>query len=368
MAGGCDGCGKRVEAQQHVMDCRTCNWYLCKACSGGGRVSIASGRRKALLIGINYVGQKAELKGCVNDVTNMQRLLVETFRWDPSCIRTLTEQQATGPNIINEMKMLAAGAQPGDALVFHYSGHGSQQEDPNGFEEDGMNETIIPVDFQKYGMISDDVLFETLVVPLPEGCRLTAIMDCCHSGTGLDLPFMHTGNSWKCEVNPFFTACDAQLFSGCCDDQTSADVQGKYSAPGGAMTSAITEELRANHSPTYTELINNMNRIMKQKGFKQCPQLSSSQAFQFPRRFSLTDATANSNARLGRVATQKFKPNPQAIPENDPLAEMLGPLAPHAPVMIAGVAHAFGIKKQADIDQLNQFAGMAAGMFAKGFK
>jgi metacaspase-1 len=30
-----------------------------------------------------------------------------------------------------------------------------------------------------------------MVRPLPMGCRLTAVMDCCHSGTGLDLPFEH---------------------------------------------------------------------------------------------------------------------------------------------------------------------------------
>ena len=33
---------------------------------------------------------------------------------------------------------------PGDALFFHFSGHGSQQPDPNGIEEDGMNEVIMP--------------------------------------------------------------------------------------------------------------------------------------------------------------------------------------------------------------------------------
>lgn len=31
-AGQCDGCGRPVRAGQMVMDCRTCNWYLCSMC------------------------------------------------------------------------------------------------------------------------------------------------------------------------------------------------------------------------------------------------------------------------------------------------------------------------------------------------
>ena len=33
-------------------------------------------RKKALLIGINYIGQRGELKGCINDVHNIKDLLM----------------------------------------------------------------------------------------------------------------------------------------------------------------------------------------------------------------------------------------------------------------------------------------------------
>jgi hypothetical protein len=36
----------------------------------------SSGRRKALLIGINYFGTANELRGCINDVHNMVNLLL----------------------------------------------------------------------------------------------------------------------------------------------------------------------------------------------------------------------------------------------------------------------------------------------------
>ena len=43
-------------------------------------------------------------------------------------------------------------------VVFHFlmTGHGGQQEDLDGDEEDGFDETLIPVDFDKNGHIIDD--------------------------------------------------------------------------------------------------------------------------------------------------------------------------------------------------------------------
>ena len=36
----------------------------------------STGRRRALLIGINYVGQQGQLSGCHNDVNNIKRYLI----------------------------------------------------------------------------------------------------------------------------------------------------------------------------------------------------------------------------------------------------------------------------------------------------
>ena len=55
------------------------------------------------------------------------------------------------------------------------------------------HETLCPVDMDEAGMIHDNELFEMLVKPLPKGCRLTCILDACHSAGALDLPFIFTG-------------------------------------------------------------------------------------------------------------------------------------------------------------------------------
>jgi len=286
-----------------------------------------TGRRRAVMVGINYFGTQAQLRGCINDVRNMRALLTETFRWPPNCIRTLTDDDPsampTRANIEAALRWLVAGAQPGDILFFHFSGHGAQQEDPHGYEEDGMNETILPVDFKAAGMMPDDQLGDIIVKGLPEGVRLTAIMDCCHSGTGLDLPYtwMH-GRGWKEETNPFHSMGDVQMISGCEDDDTSSDASTVYGAAGGAMTTAFCDVMRAKRCLSYPDLMQQLNHVMRSRGFSQHAQLTSSQRFDFNRPFLLDDIIPNGNPTVGRTFRHRFPPRPR--PMQGPLADMLG--------------------------------------------
>ncbi|CAK0894889.1 unnamed protein product, partial [Prorocentrum cordatum] len=285
-----------------------------------------TGRKRAVLIGINYFGTQAQLRGCINDVRSMQSLL-EQMGWPRNCMRTLTDDQRgpsmpTRANIEAALRWLVEGVQPGDVLFFHFSGHGAQQEDPHGYEEDGMNETILPVDFKSAGMMTDDLLGELTVRRLPEGVRLTAVMDCCHSGTGLDLPYSWMGRGWKEDTNPYHTLGDVQMFSGCADDDTSADAATAYGAAGGAMTTAFCDVLRSNPGLPYSSLIQQLNNTMARRGFSQRAQLTSSQAFDFSRPFLLEDIIPNSNRTIGRTFRRKFPPRPRRM--EGPLADMLG--------------------------------------------
>jgi hypothetical protein len=49
-------------------------------------------------------------------------------------------------NIISGMQWLVEGASAGDALFFHYSGHGASVRDDDGDEADGKDECLCPVD------------------------------------------------------------------------------------------------------------------------------------------------------------------------------------------------------------------------------
>eukprot|EP00300_Choanocystis_sp_HF-7_P019427 c20335_g1_i7.p1 GENE.c20335_g1_i7~~c20335_g1_i7.p1 ORF type:complete len:277 (+),score=38.44 c20335_g1_i7:612-1442(+) len=247
-----------------------------------------------------------------------------------SDFRILTDDSANQPTrdaILSSMRWLVADARPGDSLFFHYSGHGAQETDHSGFEPDGLNETIIPVDFKRAGMITDDLIWETLVFPLPSGCRLTAVMDCCHAGTGMDLPFAWDSRQgrWVEDINPCHSCGDVQLFSGCADSQTSVDTYDSYAA-GGAMTSAFIAAVRENPYPTYPQLMAAIYRNIKSRGHRQDPQLSSSQRFDFNQRvFDLCDGfIPNQNSQIGRIQRQRFQPV-QPNYNNDPfLASFLG--------------------------------------------
>ena len=46
------------------------------------------GTRKALFIGINYKGQKGELRGCINDVHNIKNFLSQNYQLDEILVLT----------------------------------------------------------------------------------------------------------------------------------------------------------------------------------------------------------------------------------------------------------------------------------------
>ncbi|GAA6006241.1 hypothetical protein JCM10207_000573 [Rhodosporidiobolus poonsookiae] len=164
-----------------------------------GYYSDLSGKRKALCIGINYTGTSSQLNGCHNDAKNISKFLVERYNYREEDIVMLMDTPGasgmsvpTKANILRAMQWLVRDAKPNDALFFHYSGHGGQTADKDGDEADGYDETIYPLDHKQAGVIVDDEMHAIMVGPLPQGCRLTAIFDCCHSGSALDLPYIYS--------------------------------------------------------------------------------------------------------------------------------------------------------------------------------
>jgi hypothetical protein len=93
-------------------------------------------RRKALLIGINYIGSKNELNGCINDSMNMREYLVRDrgFSPNPADMVILTDAPEnrgtpfypTGQNLMAAFQWLVTGNMDGDSVFLGYSGHGGR--------------------------------------------------------------------------------------------------------------------------------------------------------------------------------------------------------------------------------------------------
>jgi 5,10-methenyltetrahydromethanopterin hydrogenase len=196
---------------------------------------------KALLIGINYSNTKNELRGCINDVKNIKNLLMNFYNFKEENILILTDDNTdkkllpTHDNIINGIKWLMIDSKPHSNLVLHYSGHGDQKFDYNGDEEDGKDEVIIPSDYNKKGEIRDDTM-KNIIDLIPDGAKLMAIYDCCHSGTIIDLKynFMYYKDdkydkNYNIKISDRYKESQNKILvlSGCKDNQTSADTYEK---------------------------------------------------------------------------------------------------------------------------------------------
>jgi hypothetical protein len=151
-----------------------------------------AGVKRALLIGINTYQAVPSLSGSLNDVAAMREVLITRWGFDARNVRTLTEREATRAGILAALQQLVREAGPNDVVYVHYSGHGSQVQDLNGDEEDGLDETLVPQDGRTANVpdILDDEL-DAIFSKLRAGGALI-VLDSCHSGTATRAVDIHT--------------------------------------------------------------------------------------------------------------------------------------------------------------------------------
>lgn len=274
--------------------------------------------KKALLIGINrYKIPGADLRGCVNDVKNMQAILAQQYGFAGKDIATLTDLAATTKAMQAAVSKLIRDARKGEVLLLHYSGHGSNVPDANGDEADRRDEILCPTDLDWKKPFLDDWLRKT-IDGLRAGVSLTVIMDCCHSGSNTrvflppdaprisrylpspwDLVAAESGRKLRGSVQGSLRTSTAVkrkkkdivdvaiaelLITGCRDTQTSADAHlgGTFN---GALTYSLVEVLKkAGGTISYRQLHAQTLKQLKQEDFDQVPQLEG-MATKFDRPF-----------------------------------------------------------------------------------
>ena len=277
--------------------------------------------KRALLIGIDYIDVSGiSLKGCINDVINMRNMLIDAYDYEPNNIVMLRDDDAekfpspTHDNIFDSIIDLVLESANLEEVWLHYSGHGSQIQNPscnseksnefsatcitprgiknavtvinplgpmkswdfndkNCINGDKM-QILVPVDYKTSGCIIDKDLYDMV---RRFKCRAIMTFDCCHSGTVCDLPWtteyqvphslqdldnivlesddLHKSKQLGMLVTTKISDATIKnpnifMFSGCRDDQTSLDTINGMDQRTGAFTNALCECLRASHHNT----------------------------------------------------------------------------------------------------------------------
>lgn len=155
----------------------------------------------ALLIGIDrYTGAMAPLRGCVNDIDAMQRILIDRLGVAPDRIHRLASphdeevheidvpsRPATRDNILAALRALDDDRiTHADRVFIYYSGHGTGLTVQSGGVK-AAREALVAVDAVRdgRGFVSGlvlDVELNALLARIAGHTRqVTVILDCCHS-------------------------------------------------------------------------------------------------------------------------------------------------------------------------------------------
>ena len=245
----------------------------------------ATGRRKALLIGLNYPGTSAQLRNGINDVERVAAVLGRLGfpeEWmlkltDDAPRHGAPEVAPTKSNCIAAMRWLTHNVAPGDVLFFHFSGHATQ-DDAEG------SDALCPSDFMDAGFISSEKVHETLMRGLPAHVRLTMLLDCCIPCLCPELPLLYDveQDRWVAGSSASSSA-DVVCFSAAGSDMTLEELNQLRMAEHGFVTSAFLQAMQQlaqqRKGPvTYQELVSEASQHLRPLAHRAL-QLSVTQMF-----------------------------------------------------------------------------------------
>jgi hypothetical protein len=258
-------------------------------------------QRRALLIGINTYAPNEEaamakgsdwknLKGALNDVEAIESILEKYCMFDEDNIIVLTEAKATREGIMNGITNLMNVSKKGDIAFIYYSGHGAQVRntlapDP---QDQQTDEAIVPydaIDGVKY--IRDKEIGKIFNQMLDKGILLTAVFDCCHSGSiTKGFPSAEPDLSKKLPMDTMdvkdTTRIDepykrgALILSASQDNEVAKEtIKGEDTTPHGAFTKAFIRALReSGNGASASEIFTRTQAYIKYLGMEQIPDIS----------------------------------------------------------------------------------------------
>lgn len=153
-------------------------------------------RKRAFMVGISHY-DTALTKYQWNNINGVEDILLLSPLLKKQGFSTteLLDEQATFGAIISQLTQFTNQTKKGDIVYLHFSAHGQPVEDLNGDEEDGWDESIVPIDaykLYKKGVyegqkhLTDDLLnkyIKKLREKIGPTGLLYVVVDACHAGT-----------------------------------------------------------------------------------------------------------------------------------------------------------------------------------------
>eukprot|EP00755_Sulcionema_specki_P017812 Sspe_Gene.65305::Locus_38666_Transcript_2_2_Confidence_0.667_Length_1604::g.65305::m.65305 len=158
----------------------------------------------------------------------------------------LSGARASRVGILKAVRWLTHDIMAGDSIFFHFVGVG------------GQGGGCLPADHLTSAPISEDELYFHLVQALPQGARLTALLDVAPCGVGVDLPYQYYISS-----TGFSTRSPQKI-----REPSKALVtvigtaEGALASPG-ALTHALVEVLTRDPNPTFAQLLEGLKWVME---------------------------------------------------------------------------------------------------------
>ena len=246
------------------------------------------GNKKVLLIGVSTYSDKGwgNIPSVLTDLDSLNAVLLrQGFRAND--IVQLRDQDATLEGARRAIRKLIDGAQSGDIIHFHFSGHGQQVFDTGDDEEDGLDECLVmhngllrwdsTIKNPLEGHWTDDELgayLEMLQNKVGSRGQVIVSLDASHSGP--DSKGENTGSNYTTRGGMLDSKDSEDLgkgnlavFSASLGNELGYEHEGL-----GAWTYAYVEAMRNYRPHTVGGLYARISAIMNKEGLNQTPTLT----------------------------------------------------------------------------------------------
>eukprot|EP00039_Didymoeca_costata_P029908 m.26994 g.26994 ORF g.26994 m.26994 type:complete len:482 (+) comp7852_c0_seq1:121-1566(+) len=237
-----------------------------------------SDKKFALCIGVGYVDhpdpRQRGLMGTIDDADALSKFLIAKCGFDSKHVAVMTDGSSrrkprgwvgepTRRNILSAFHGMIRRAENLEVteVFFSYSGHGMFIPDVNGDEVGefgtgrGRDETIVPSDYYRAGIITDDELAAGLR-RIPQSCKVFILMDCCYSASNCDLVHEYGVYNQSMRVRTGGVHMGANIVKLAASLDTQKAVGTRAFGDSGWLTSRFMGTLlKANMELTYRQLV-----------------------------------------------------------------------------------------------------------------